>query len=318
MSMSDRDGVIWYDGKLVPWRDATTHVLTHTLHYGMGVFEGIRAYPTSAGTAIFRLDAHIDRLFRSAHILGMDMPFDKNTVHDAILASVRENHLESAYIRPMAFYGSEGMGLRADTLKVHLIVAAWAWGAYLGEDALEQGIRIKTSSFNRHHVNVALCKAKSNGNYMNSMLALREAQQCGCDEALLLDTEGYVAEGSGENIFLVRDGALLTPDLTAALEGITRDTLIILATELGIPVREKRITRDEVYIADEAFFSGTAAEVTPIRELDHRMIGRGRRGPITEKLQTLYFEHVHGRRTTHPDWLTLVNPQASTRLSKKA
>ena len=316
--MADRDGVIWYDGKLVPWREATTHVLTHTLHYGMGVFEGVRAYPTAEGPAIFRLDAHVDRLFRSAHIMGMDIPFEKEAVREAILASVRENQLDSAYIRPMAFYGAEGMGLRADKLKVHLIVAAWAWGAYLGEDALERGIRIKTSSFNRHHVNSALCKAKTNGSYMNSMLALREAQQCGCDEALLLDTEGYVAEGSGENIFIVRNGALLTPELTAALEGITRDTLIELANEIGVPVREKRITRDEVYIADEAFFSGTAAEVTPIRELDHRAIGRGHRGPITERLQTLYFEQVHGRRTTHPEWLTLVTDAGTGRRVKKA
>lgn len=318
MSMSDRDGVIWYDGKLVPWREATTHVLTHTLHYGMGVFEGVRAYPTSKGAAVFRLDEHVDRLFRSAHIVGMDMPFEKKTVREAILASVRENKLESAYIRPMAFYGSEGMGLRADKLKVHLIVAAWAWGAYLGEDALERGIRIKTSSFNRHHVNVALCKAKSNGNYMNSMLALREAQQCGCDEALLLDTEGYVAEGSGENIFIVRNGVLLTPELTAALEGITRDTLIELAREIGVPVREKRMTRDEVYIADEAFFSGTAAEVTPIRELDSRVIGRGHRGPITERLQTLYFEQVHGRRKTHPEWVTPVLETSPRLVAEKA
>lgn len=317
MSMADRDGVIWYDGKLVPWREATTHVLTHTLHYGMGVFEGVRAYPTSTGAGIFRLDAHVDRLFRSAHILGMEMPFNKKTVRDAIVASVRENQLESAYIRPMAFYGSEGMGLRADKLKVHLIVAAWNWGAYLGEEALERGIRIKTSSFNRHHVNVALCKAKSNGNYMNSMLALREAQQSGCDEALLLDTEGYVAEGSGENVFIVRNGMLLTPELTAALEGITRDTLIEIASEIGVPVREKRITRDEVYIADEAFFCGTAAEVTPIRELDGRMIGRGHRGPITEKLQALYFEQVHGRRKTHPEWVTPVNEEGVTRASQK-
>ena len=318
MSMADRDGVIWYDGKLVPWREATTHVLTHTLHYGTGVFEGVRAYPTADGPAIFRLDAHVDRLFRSAHIMGMDIPFEKDAVRDAILASVRENGLDSAYIRPMAFYGAEGMGLRADKLKVHLILAAWAWGAYLGEDALERGIRIKTSSFNRHHINSALCKAKTNGSYMNSMLALREAQQCGCDEALLLDTEGYVAEGSGENIFIVRNGTLLTPELTAALEGITRDTLIELAHEIGVPVREKRITRDEVYIADEAFFSGTAAEVTPIRELDHRAIGCGHRGPITERLQTLYFEQVHGRRTTHPEWLTLVTDTGAGRRVKKA
>lgn len=317
MSMADRDGVIWYDGELVPWREATTHVLTHTLHYGMGVFEGIRAYPTTDGTKIFRLDAHVERFVQSAHIMDIPMPYDRATLAAAICASVRENGLESAYIRPMAFYGAEGMGLRADKLKTHVIVAAWSWGAYLGDTALEQGIRVKTASFNRHHVNVTLCKAKSNGSYMNSMLALREAQQSGCDEALLLDTQGFVAEGSGENIFIVRNGKLITPELTAALEGITRDTIITLAGELGIPVVEKRITRDEVYIADEAFFTGTAAEVTPIRELDHRIIGRGHRGPITEKLQTLYFEQVHGRRLTHPEWLAPVG-NAPVSLSKKA
>ncbi|HEX9627182.1 MAG TPA: branched-chain amino acid transaminase [Acidiferrobacterales bacterium] len=306
MSMADRDGVIWYDGELVPWRDATTHVLTHTLHYGMGVFEGVRAYQTSKGTAIFRLDAHTDRLFRSAHILAMPMPFDKETLNEAQRRVVRENKLDSAYIRPMCFYGSEGMGLRADNLKVHVIVAAWHWGAYLGEDGQKNGIRIRTSSFSRHHVNVTMCKAKANGNYMNSMLALREALACGADEALLLDTEGYVAEGSGENIFLVRDGTIYTPDLTSALDGITRDTIFRLAAEIGVKMVEKRITRDEVYVADEAFFTGTAAEVTPIRELDGRAIGAGRRGPITEKLQTLYFDQVHGRRAQYPEWLTLV------------
>ncbi len=306
MSMSDRDGVIWYDGKLVPWREATTHVLTHTLHYGMGVFEGVRAYHAAKGTAIFRLQAHTDRLFRSAHILGMNIPYDKATLNDATRAAVRENKLDSAYIRPMCFYGSEGMGLRADNLKVHVIVAAWSWGSYLGEDGQKNGIRIRTSSFNRHHVNVTMCRAKANGQYMNSMLALREALASGCDEALLLDTEGYVSEGSGENIFIVRDGVLYTPDITSALDGITRATVIQFANEFGIKVVEKRITRDEVYIADEAFFTGTAAEVTPIRELDGRKIGTGTRGPITEKLQTLYFDVVHGRSHQHLDWLTLV------------
>ena len=305
-SFADRDGVIWYDGKLVPWRDATTHVLTHTLHYGLGVFEGVRAYQTAKGAAIFRLQAHTDRLFRSAHILGMAMPYDKDTINRATCAAVRENKLESAYIRPMCFYGAEGMGLRAEGLKTHVIVAAWNWGSYLGEEGQRRGIRVRTSSFARHHVNVTMCKAKSNGNYINSMLALREAISAGCDEALLLDTEGYVAEGSGENIFLVRDGALYTPDLTSALDGITRQTIFTLAAEIGLTVHEKRITRDEVYIADEAFFTGTAAEVTPIRELDGRAIGSGARGPITEKLQTLFFDQVHGRRDAHPDWLTLV------------
>jgi len=306
MSMADRDGVIWYDGQMVPWREATTHVLTHTLHYGMGVFEGVRAYDAEQGTAIFRLREHTDRLFRSAHILQMAMPYDKDTLNRAHLEVVRENGLESAYIRPMCFYGSEGMGLRADNLKTHVIVAAWEWGAYLGKENLEKGIRVRTSSYTRHHVNITMCKAKANGNYMNSMLALQEALSCGYDEAMLLDNEGYVAEGSGENIFIVRNGMLYTPELTSALEGITRDTIMTLAAEEGLTIREKRITRDEVYAADEAFFTGTAAEVTPIREVDNRVIGNGCRGPISEKLQTLYFDQVHGRREDHPDWLTLV------------
>ncbi len=306
MSMADRDGVIWYDGEMRPWRDATTHVLTHTLHYGMGVFEGVRAYHAEQGTAIFRLREHTDRLFRSAHILQMPMPFDKDTLNRAQLDVVRENGLDSAYLRPMCFYGAEGMGLRADNLKVHVIVAAWEWGAYLGKENLEKGIRIRTSSYTRHHVNITMCKAKANGNYMNSMLALNEAMTDGYDEAMLLDTEGYVAEGSGENIFIVRDGVLYTPDLTSALEGITRETIMTLAQEQGLEIREKRITRDEVYVADEAFFTGTAAEVTPIREVDNRTIGAGSRGPITEKLQTLYFDQVHGRRSEHAGWLTLI------------
>lgn len=305
-TMDDRDGVIWFDGKLVPWREAKVHVLTHTLHYGMGVFEGVRAYEAVQGTAIFRLEAHVDRLLRSAHILGMPMPYDKKTLTDACRAAVRENGLKSAYIRPMCFYGSEGMGLRADNLKVHAIVAAWSWGSYLGAEGMEKGIRIKTSSYTRHHVNITMCKAKANGNYMNSMMALREALACGYDEALLLDVDGYVAEGSGENIFIVRDGVLCTPDLTSALDGITRDTIFKLAAEIGVEVREKRITRDEVYIADEAFFSGTAAEVTPIRELDGRKIGSGTRGPLTTRLQAMYFDQVHGRRKEYPEWLTPV------------
>jgi len=305
-SMADRDGVIWYDGKMVNWRDATTHVLTHTLHYGMGVFEGVRAYKTDKGTAIFRLKEHTDRLFRSAHILGMKMPFDKATISEAQRAAVRENNLESAYIRPMAFYGAEAMGIAAKTLSTHVICAAWSWGAYMGEEAITKGIRVKTSSFARHHVNITMCKAKANGNYMNSILAHQEAAQDGYHEALLLDVDGFVAEGSGENVFIVRNGKLYTPDLTSALEGITRDTIVQLAGELGIPVIEKRITRDEVYGADEAFFTGTAAEVTPIRELDNRAIGTGSRGEMTEKLQALYFDVVKGKSTKHSDWLTLV------------
>jgi len=304
-TMADRDGVIWLDGEMVPWRDAKVHVLTHTLHYGMGVFEGVRAYEAEQGTSIFRLDMHTDRLFNSAKIMNMDIPFNKETINEAQRASVELNNLKSAYLRPMAFYGSEGMGLRADNLKVHVMVAAWEWGAYMGEENLTRGIKVATSSYTRHHVNVTMTKAKSNGSYMNSMLALQEAISHGCDEALLLDTEGFVAEGSGENFFMVRDGVLYTPELTSALDGITRKTIMQLARELGIDVVEKRITRDEVYIADEAFFSGTAAEVTPIRELDNRPIGSGSRGQITEKLQSLYFDIVHGRVDKYKNWLTL-------------
>jgi branched-chain amino acid aminotransferase len=291
---------------MVPWREAKTHVLTHTLHYGMGVFEGVRAYHAEKGTAIFRLQEHTDRLFRSAHILNMPMPFERETLNQAQLAAVRENSLDSAYIRPMCFYGSEGMGLRADNLKVHCMVAAWEWGAYLGAENMEKGIRIRVSSFTRHHVNITMCRAKANGNYMNSMMALQEALHDGYDEALLLDAEGYVMEGSGENIFIVRDGVIYTPDLTSALDGITRKTVIMLAEERGYKVVEKRITRDEVYIADEAFFTGTAAEVTPIREVDNRAIGNGGRGPITECLQKDYFDLVHGRLESHPEWLAYV------------
>lgn len=306
VNMDDRDGVIWLDGEMIPWREARVHVLTHTLHYGLGVFEGVRAYNTDKGAAIFKLKEHIDRLFRSAHILKMPMPFDKETINAATCAAVRDNKLESGYIRPMCFYGSEGMGLRADNLNTHTMVAAWSWGSYMGEENMKNGIKVRTSSYNRHHVNVTMCKAKSNGAYINSILALNEALECGCDEALLLDTEGYVAEGSGENVFLVRDGILYTPMLTAALDGITRATIMQIANEQGIEVREKQITRDEVYVADEAFFTGTAAEVTPIRNIDGRDIGNGTRGPITEKLQSLYFDYVHGRRDDHPEWLTLV------------
>jgi branched-chain amino acid aminotransferase len=304
--MDDRDGVIWLDGELVPWREARVHVLTHTLHYGMGVFEGVRAYKADQGTAIFRLEDHTDRLFSSAHILGMRMEFDKTAINEAQFTVMRENGLQSAYIRPMCFYGSEGMGLRADNLRVHTMVAAWDWGSYLGAENMEKGIRVKVSSFTRHHVNITMCKAKASGNYMNSMLALKEALECGYDEALLLDNEGFVMEGSGENIFLVRNGTIYTPDLTSALDGITRSTVIDLARELGIPVVEKRITRDEVYVADEAFFTGTAAEVTPIREVDGRLIGSGSRGPMTERLQSLYFDLVHGRLDAHREWLAYV------------
>jgi branched-chain amino acid aminotransferase len=306
MTMADRDGVIWHDGELVDWREAKTHVLTHTLHYGMGVFEGVRAYATERGPAIFRLRDHTRRLFNSAHILGMRVPYDQDTLNAAQCAAVRENKLDSAYIRPMFYYGAEGMGLRADNLQVHCIVAAWDWGSYLGEENIKHGIRIKVSSFTRHHVNITMCRAKANGNYMNSMMALQEALRDGYDEALLLDAEGYVMEGSGENVFVVRDGVIYTPDLTSALDGITRKTVMTLAAEMGLSVVEKRITRDEVYIADEAFFTGTAAEVTPIREVDGRAIGSGTRGPITERLQSKYFEVVKGRSPAHMEWLTTV------------
>lgn len=306
MSMEDRDGVIWLDGELVPWREAKVHVLTHTLHYGMGVFEGERVYMTDKGPAIFRLKEHTDRLFRSAHIMGMPMPYDKETINQATIAAVRDNNLESGYIRPMVFYGAEGMGLRADNLKAHVMVAAWHWGAYMGEENMRRGIKVRTSSYVRHHVNIMMTKSKTNANYVNSMMALQEALACGCDEALMLDTEGYVSEGSAENFFMLRDGVIYTPELTSALDGITRGTVITLAQELGYTVKEKRITRDEVYIADEAFFTGSAAEVTPIRELDGRAIGGGSRGPVTERLQSLYFDVVHGRSAEHMHWLTLV------------
>jgi branched-chain amino acid aminotransferase len=307
ITMENRDGYIWFNGEMVPWRDARVHVLTHTLHYGMGVFEGIRAYRTSRGAAVFRLAEHTKRLLGSAHILRMAIPYTAEQINQAVLDSLRHNALASAYIRPMAFFGAEGMGLRADGLKVNLIVAAWQWGSYMGEENMQRGIKVRTSSFTRHHVNVTMCRAKANGNYINSMLALREAIDTGCDEALLLDVDGFVCEGSGENFFMIRNGILYTPELTSCLEGITRDTVLRLAAEIGVPTREKRITRDEVYTADEAFFTGTAAEVTPIRELDGRHVGNGARGPITETIQRMYFEQVEGRRDTCSDWLTYVD-----------
>jgi branched-chain amino acid aminotransferase len=306
MSMADRDGVIWSDGKIIPWRDATTHVLTHTLHYGMGVFEGLRAYRTPQGPAIFRLKEHTDRLFNSAHIFMMKMPYDKATLMQAQLDMVRQNKLQSCYIRPIVFYGSEAMGISAKTLSVHVAIAAWPWGAYLGSDGLENGIRVKTSSFTRHHVNINMCRAKSVTTYANSILAHQEVAHDGYDEALLLDVDGYVAEGAGENIFIVKQGKLYTPDMTSCLEGITRASIVELAGEIGVPVVEKRITRDEVYCSDEAFFTGTAAEVTPIRELDNRKIGDGTRGPITARLQEMFFDCVSGKTANHSDWLAYV------------
>ena len=307
MDLSKLSGQIWLDGELVPWQEAKVHVLTHTFHYGLGVFEGVRAYKTDEqGTCIFRLREHTDRLFRSAKILQMDMPWDKATLNAAQREVVRVNELEEGYLRPMCFLGSEGMGLRADNLKTHVMVAAWPWPSYMDPEARDRGIAVRTSSYTRHHVNITMCKAKANGNYINSIMALREALDSGCEEALLLDNEGYVAEGSGENFFMVRDGVIYTPDLTSCLDGITRNAIFQIAADEGYQVREKRITRDEVYICDEAFFTGTAAEVVPIRELDRRQIGEGRGGPVTEKLQAIYFDAVRGRSARYGEWLTPV------------
>ncbi|MCK5394343.1 MAG: branched-chain amino acid transaminase [Gammaproteobacteria bacterium] len=305
-TMADRDGVIWFDGEMVEWREAKIHVLTHTLHYGMGVFEGLRAYKTEQGPAIFRLQAHTDRLFESAELMNMKIPFDKETLNKAQLAAVADNNLESAYIRPMCFYGSEGMGLRADNLRVHVMVAAWEWGAYLGQESLDNGIRIRKSTFIKNDSHPSMYLAKANGNYITSMLALDEAMSKGYDEALLLDSKGNVAEGSGENIFMIKDGVLYTPTLTASLNGITRNTIITLAKEQGYDVVETTMKIEELYDADEVFFTGSAAEVTPIREIDDNSIGNGSRGPITEILQTMYFDLVHGRLDVHSDWLTRV------------
>ncbi|MEG3591996.1 MAG: branched-chain amino acid transaminase [Pseudomonadota bacterium] len=306
MSMSDRDGQIWFDGELVPWRDANVHILTHTLHYGMGVFEGVRAYETESGTAIFRLQDHTDRLFESAKIVGLKIPYDKKTLNQAQRSVVKNNELKSAYIRPICFYGSEGMGLRADNLKVHCAIAAWEWGTYLGKENIEKGIKIKTSSYTRHFVKEDMCKAKINGNYVLSMLALEEALKAGYDEALLLDIDGYVAEGSGENIFVIKDNAIYTPTLTAALNGVTRRTVFELADSIGLKVLEKQIDIKEVEDADEAFFTGTAAEVTPIRKLDDKKVGDGKRGPVTKKLQELYFNVVHGKNMQYMKWLNFI------------
>ncbi|KMY86635.1 Branched-chain amino acid aminotransferase [Candidatus Paraburkholderia calva] len=306
MSMAARDGKIWMDGKLIDWRDAKIHVLTHTLHYGMGVFEGVRAYKTAQGTAIFRLKEHTKRLLNSAKIFQMDVPFDATILEAAQLEVVKANALESCYIRPIIWVGSEKLGVSVKGNTIHVAVAAWPWGAYLGEDGLAKGIRVKTSSFTRHHVNVSMVRAKASGWYVNSILANQEAVADGYDEALLLDVDGYVSEGSGENFFLINNGKIYTPDLASCLDGITRDTVITLAHDFGIPVIEKRITRDEVYTCDEAFFTGTAAEVTPIRELDNRTIGAGKRGPITEKLQNAFFDVVGGKNEKYANWLAKV------------
>jgi len=306
MSMADRDGFIWYDGKLVPWREATTHVLTHSLHYGLAVFEGVRAYNTVKGTAIFRLAEHTDRLINSGKIYMMAIPYSKQELMDAQLEVVRANNLESCYLRPIAFYGSEKMGISTRGATVHVAVAAWPWGAYLGEEGLERGIRVKTSSFSRHHVNVSMCRAKYSGTYANSILANLEATQDGYDEALLLDTDGFVAEGAGENLFVVKDGRIYEPEIASALIGITRASVIQVAKEFGMEVTAKRLTRDDIYTADEAFFTGTAAEVTPIRELDNRTIGEGKRGPVTAKIQARFFDIVNGRAPEYEHWLSFI------------
>ena len=305
-SFADRDGAIWMNGDMVDWRDAKVHVLTHTLHYGVGVFEGVRAYDTSRGPCIFRLHDHTRRLFDSAQILRLDIPFSESELNAAQRDVFAFNNLNEGYLRPVAYLGSEAMGLRADGLTVNVAIACWPWPDYMDPQSRELGITVRTSSYTRHHVNITMCKAKANGNYINSIMALREAIDSGCDEALLLDNEGYVAEGSGENFFLVKNGVIHTPELTSCLPGITRDTVLVFAQELNIPVIERRITRDEVYIADEAFFTGTAAEVLPIRELDGRVIGDGKPGSVTLRLQSLYFDQVRGKRDAHPDWHLLV------------
>jgi branched-chain amino acid aminotransferase len=307
MSMSDRDGKIWMDGQLVEWRDAKIHVLSHTLHYGCGAFEGVRAYNTARGTAIFRLQEHTERLFNSAKILRMKIPFSPQQVIEAQLDVVRANQLESCYLRPLTWIGDNKLGVSPKGNTIHLMVAAWAWGAYLGEEGLKRGIRVKTSSYTRHHVNITMTQAKAVSNYTNSILANMEATDEGYDEALLLDASGFVSEGAGENLFVVKGGVVYTPDLSAgALNGITRNTVFHICADLGIKIVEKRITRDEVYIADEAFFTGTAAEVTPIRELDRIEIGAGSRGPVTEKIQSAFFDIVNGRNPKYAEWLTPV------------
>ncbi len=310
-SMSDRDGKIWMDGQMVDWRDAKIHVLSHTLHYGCGAFEGVRAYNAQGGTAIFRLEEHTERLFNSAKILRMKIPFTPQEVMDAQCAVIRENKLESGYLRPLTWIGDKKLGVSPKGNTIHLMVAAWAWGAYLGEEGMKRGIRVKTSSYTRHHVNITMIHAKAVSNYTNSILANMEATDEGYDEALLLDPQGFASEGAGENLFVVRKGVVYTPDSSSgALNGITRNTVMTICNDLGIEVREKRITRDEIYIADEAFFTGTAAEVTPIRELDRIALGKddyvGSRGPITAKIQAAFFDIVNGRNPKYAHWLTKV------------
>jgi branched-chain amino acid aminotransferase len=305
--MSDRDGKIWMDGKMIEWREAKIHVLSHTLHYGCGAFEGVRAYKTEQGPAIFRLQEHTQRLFNSAKILRMQIPFSMEELNEAQKAVIRENNLESGYLRPLIWIGDKKLGVSPKGNTIHAMVAAWPWGAYLGEEGIKRGIRVKTSSYTRHHVNITMTQAKAVSNYTNSILANMEATDDGYDEALLLDSSGFVSEGAGENIFVIKDGVIYTPDLSAgALNGITRNTVFHIAKDLGLDIVQKRITRDEVYIADEAFFTGTAAEVTPIRELDRIELGAGMRGPITEKIQSAFFDIVNGRNAKYSHWLTLV------------
>ena len=307
MSMSDRDGKIWMDGQMVDWRDAKIHVLTHTLHYGCGAFEGVRAYKTADGPAIFRLREHTERLFNSAKILRMKIPFSIDEVEEAQKAVVRENQLDSCYMRPLVWIGDQKLGVSPKGNTIHLMVAAWPWGAYLGEDGLARGIRVKTSSYTRHHVNITMTQAKAVSNYTNSILANMEVTDEGYDEALLLDPSGFVSEGAGENIFIIKNGVVYTPDLSAgALNGITRNTVLAICQDLGLKLVEKRITRDEVYICDEAFFTGTAAEVTPIRELDRITLGEGARGPVTTKIQAAFFDIVNGRNPQYAEWLSKV------------
>ena len=306
-SMADRDGKIWMDGQMVEWRDAKIHVLTHTLHYGCGAFEGVRAYNTVNGTAIFRLQEHTERLFNSAKILRMNIPFTPEQVNEAQKEVVRANQLDSCYLRPLVWIGSEKLGVSPKGNTIHLMVAAWAWGAYLGEEGMKRGIRVKTSSYTRHHVNITMTQAKAVSNYSNSILANMEATDDGYDEAVLLDSAGFVSEGAGENLFIIKDGTVYTPDLSAgALNGITRNTVLHICEDLGLKVVQKRITRDECYIADEMFFTGTAAEVTPIREYDRIQIGAGQRGPVTEKIQSAFFDIVNGRNAKYAHWLAKV------------
>jgi len=307
MSMHDRDGKIWMDGQLVDWRDAKIHVLTHTLHYGCGAFEGVRAYKTDKGPAIFRLREHTQRLLNSGKILRMKIPFTLEQLEEAQKTVVRENKLESCYLRPLTWIGSEKLGVSPKGNTVHVMVAAWTWGAYLGDEGMRNGIRVKTSSYTRHHVNITMTQAKTVSNYTNSILANMEATEDGYDEAMLLDASGFVSEGAGENLFIIKDGVVYTPDLSAgALNGITRNTIFHICQDLGLQLVEKRITRDEVYICDEAFFTGTAAEVTPIRELDRVELGNGTRGPLTEKIQAAFFDIVNGRNPKYAHWLSLV------------